>query len=62
MAIHKTVFYSPDRRLRITADPWGRSFTVERDLVFVAKLSSVQRIEAWLKLNYGLSLADLVED
>jgi hypothetical protein len=49
LAIHATVFYSPDRHIRITADPGGRVFTVERDLVFVVKLTSLAMLESWLR-------------
>ena len=61
MAIHKTVLYSPDRRIRITADPGGSVFTVERDLVFVARFTNPAELEKWLN-EQGLELADLIVD
>lgn len=61
MAINKTVFYSPDRHLRITVDTGNRSYRVERDLVFVDTFTSVAMLESWLR-EQGLSLADLIED
>lgn len=61
MAIHRTVLYSPDRHIRITADPGGSVFTVERDLVFVARFTNPAALERWLNQN-GLELADLVID
>lgn len=47
--------------MRITADPGGRVFTVERDLVFVVKLTSLAMLESWLREN-GLTFAELEED
>lgn len=61
MAIHKTVFYSPDRRIRITADPGGSVFTVEEDLVFVGRASSLAELEALLA-RFGFTFEDLVAD
>lgn len=61
MAIHRTVFYSPDRHIRITADPAGNEFTVEQDLVFVAKVRSLADLALTLA-EYGLTFDDLVED
>lgn len=61
MAIHKTVFYSPDRHLRITADPRGRAFTVERDLVLHSTVSSLAEL-ALVLAEFGLTFEDLVED
>lgn len=60
MAIHKVVFYSPDRRIRITADPVGRRFTVERDLILVTTVSSLAELERALS-DFGLSFGDLIE-
>ena len=61
MAIHKTVMYSPDRRIRITADPGGSVFTVERDLVFVGRASSLSALEELLN-RFGLSFDQLIID
>lgn len=61
MAIHGTVMYSADRRLRITADQRGKVFTVERDLVFVARFGSLAELLNWL-VEQGIDLADLIED
>lgn len=61
MAIHPTVLYSPDRRIRISADPGGSVFTVERDRAFVVRLSSLYEVERWLD-EQGIELADLVID
>lgn len=61
VAIHETVMYSPDRRLRITADPRGTVFTVERDLVFVARFSSISLLADWLG-EQGIDIADLIVD
>jgi hypothetical protein len=60
MAIHKTVFYSPDRHIRVTADPSGNTFTVERDLVFVGKAGSLADL-ALLLAELGLTFEDLIE-
>jgi hypothetical protein len=61
MAIHQTVYYSPDRHIRISADPAGQVFIVERDGVFVARMDNMALLLAWLKVE-GLELADLTED
>lgn len=61
MAIHKTVFYSPDRHIRITADPGGSVFTVEQDLVFVAKAHNLAEL-ARLLADFDLTFDDLTED
>lgn len=58
MAIHRIVFVTPDRRTRIMADPAGHAFTIERDQLFEARLTSMFELERWLAQN-GLSLADL---
>lgn len=61
MAIHKTVLYSPDRRIRITADPGGFVFTVEKDRQFIGKASSLAAL-ADLLAKYNVSFEDLIED
>lgn len=61
MAIHKTVFYSPDRCVRITADPGGRTFTVERDGLLVDTFGTLEMLLVWLREN-GLELAELTQD
>ena len=60
MAIHPTVFYSPDRHIRITADPGGSVFTVERDLVLVKKVSSLAALTQLLA-ELDLTIEDLIE-
>lgn len=61
MAIHKTVFYSPDRRIRITADPGGSVFTVEDRLVFVGRATSLAEL-ARILARFGLSFEQLIVD
>ncbi len=61
MAIHKTVFYSPDRQWRITADPGGKKFRVEHEGQFVMDFSSLPDLEAFLA-TFHIAVADLVED
>lgn len=62
MAIHPTVFYSPDRRLRITADPGGRSFTVEsNDGLVHRRFASLAALQDFLG-EEGIKLGDLIED
>lgn len=61
MAIHPTVMYSPDRHLRITADPAGTVFTVERDLVFVARFTNLADLVTFLADN-GVSVEQLIVD
>jgi hypothetical protein len=61
MAIHKTVFYSPDRRIRITADPGGSVFTIERDLVFYKRAPSLAEL-ALVLAEFNLTFEDLIED
>lgn len=60
MAIHKTVFYSPDRHIRISLLPGSRVYTVERDLVLVDRFN-LSMLESWLR-EQGIDLADLIED
>lgn len=61
MAINKIVMYSPDRRIRITADTAGRAYRVERDLVLVDTFTNLPQLESWLG-EQGLDLADLIQD
>jgi hypothetical protein len=61
MALHKIVFYSPDRRWRISANERGTRFTVERDLIFQTRVSSLPELEAFLR-KQGIELADLIQD
>lgn len=61
MAINSIVFYSPDRRLRITADTAGRAYRVEQDLVLVDTFRSLPMLEIWLR-EQGLDLADMIQD
>lgn len=61
MAIHPVVFYSPDRRIRITADPGGKRFTVERDLVFLARADSLAELGVILAKE-NLAVEDLIQD
>lgn len=61
VAIHSTVFYSPDRRIRITADPGGSVFTVEQDLVYVGRASTLAELERLLAA-FGLSFEQLISD
>lgn len=61
MAIHPTVLYGPGRHIRISADPAGQVFIIERDGVFVARMDNMALLLAWLKVE-GLDLTDLTED
>lgn len=61
MAINKIVYYSPDRRIRITADTRNSAYRIERDMVFVATFTGLPLLQRWLNEN-GLDLADLIED
>jgi hypothetical protein len=61
MASHKTVFYSPDRQYRITADPGGSVFTVERELSLVRRFRYLHELTDWLA-DQGISLDQLIED
>lgn len=62
MAIHKTVFYTPDRRIRITADPAATVFTVERDGEFLRRFAGLPALEQYITEELGVKLADLLED
>lgn len=61
MAIHATVFYTPDKKYRITGSERGDVFTVERDLVFEARFTVTHKLVTWLN-EHGYDLADLVID
>lgn len=61
VAIHKTVMYTKDRQYRITADPAGNVFTVERHLVFEGRFTTVNDLITWLT-EHGIDIADLIED
>jgi hypothetical protein len=61
MAIHKTVLRTADGRLRITANPAGTRFDVERDMVFTGRFTSLAALQTWLA-EQGIDLADLIED
>lgn len=61
MAIHPTVFWSADRRWRITADVTGNRFTVERDRSLMGTFSSLPELETFLR-EHGIGFADLEQD
>jgi hypothetical protein len=65
MASHKTVYYTPGRQYRITADPGGTVFTVERQaasqLNLVARFYRLDLLTGWLA-EHGISLDELTED
>ncbi len=61
MAIHRKVFYSPDRRWRITADPAGTRLEVEYDGQPMLTFTNLQELQDVLAA-FGIDLADLVED
>lgn len=61
MAIHKVVMRSADGRLRITADPAGTKFSVELDMVYVGRFTTLAALERYLA-EIGYDLADLIAD
>ncbi len=61
MAIHGTVFYSPDRRWRISSDPGGRKFVLEYDGFYLLAFTSLIDLEEFLSV-FGIDMADLIED
>lgn len=61
MAIHESVWYSPDRHLRITANPAATVITVERDLVLEATFTNLEQFKAFLA-SQNINLADLIAD
>lgn len=60
MAIHKTVYVTPDRAWRITADPAGTKFTLYKHGEYVVVCLSIPELEAFLGA-FGITLADLEE-